>query len=179
VRRLALSFLLLAAAGCNPSGAPIPCPEAAVARFQFTGTLTDVACASGGPAAGVNTLFPPSIVPFEAIISYTPGGAGAAVCPLNKRAEPFMGTHGGPGGDHVDVSLQTSSYVSDCGLCAAIDVQQVVGDLQRDQAGTPIAFTGTLVDTFTLDTSVAGATCAPCGTPCHGTYALTTLPLAN
>jgi hypothetical protein len=176
VRRLALSFLLLAAAGCNPSGAPIPCPEAAVARFQFSGTLVDVGCVSGGPAAGVNTLFPGSIS-FEAIISYTPGGVGAAVCPVNKRAEPFMGTHGGSTGDHVDVSLQTSSYVSDCGLCAAIDVQHVVGDLQRDQGGTPTGFIGTLTDTFTLDTSVAGATCAPCVTPCHGSYDLTTLPV--
>jgi hypothetical protein len=180
VRRLApaLLSLLWTVTGCNPSGAAAPCPAAGVARFQFTGVLTEAACTSGGPIGGVNALYP-SPISFSAEISYTPGGVGAAICPDKSRADPMVGTHSGAGGDRLDVSLQTSGFVSACNLCAAVFVQQIVGDLQRDQGGTPIGFTGTLTDSFALDTTVAGADCTPCVTPCHGTYALTTAPLAT
>ena len=170
----ALLLLPLLAAGCNQEPEGFPCPGSPVATFSFSGTLALVSCAAGAPAAGVNALFP-ATVEFAGTVTSFSSGTAAALCVARPDAEPLTGTGAA---DAIDVSLETrGALLSGCNaLCAVTVHQQVAGTVQRDPGGAPSGFTGTLVDEQTQDPAVAGASCAPCTTPCRATYALSALP---
>jgi hypothetical protein len=172
--RPACLLLTLLAAGCSQSVESIPCPASPVAFLHVQGLLTQVSCAGGAPAAGVNSLFP-STVDFYGTVTFAPGGSTAALCLASPGAEPLVGTRTA---DQVDVSLTTTgALLSGCDAACAVTVaQRVTGTLQRDPGGAPTGFTGELQDVETLDPAVPGAACGPCATPCQATYALTGLP---
>jgi hypothetical protein len=165
-----LSFL----AACSDQAEAVPCPGLPVASLALVGTRTLTSCADGGPAAGVNQLYPAD-VSFSATISYSASGSGAALCVARPRAEPLVGARVG---DQVDLMLETRGAVlAACSASCAVTIRQrVTGTLQRDPAGLPSGFSGTLVDQATLDGAVAGADCAPCTTPCQASYLLSGLP---
>lgn len=170
----ALLLLPLLAAGCNQEAEGFPCPGTPVTTLAFSGTLSQVSCAAGAPAAGTNALFPVKVDFSGTVTSYS-SGAAAALCVIRPNAEPLTGTRVA---DDIDVSLETrGALLSGCNpLCAVTVRQQVAGTLQRDPGGAPSGFTGTLVDEETQDPAVAGADCTPCTTPCRATYALSALP---
>jgi hypothetical protein len=173
-RRLAAALLLpLIAAGCSESVAAVSCPGLPLATFAFEGKRAAVTCAGGAPAAGIETLYPPT-VSFTGTIT-SASGATAALCVTRPWAEPLVGTRAA---DLIDVSLETrGALLSGCNArCAVTVLQQVTGSLQRDPGGAPTAFTGALVDRATLDGTVAAADCQPCTTPCQASYDLTGLP---
>jgi hypothetical protein len=171
-RRPACLLLTLLAAGCSQSIESVPCPGSPVAFLRFKGPLTQVSCAGGAPAAGVNSLFPPS-VDFTGSIIFTTGGSTAALCITSPNAEPLVGTQ-----SPFDVSLTTTgALLSGCNAACAVTVtQRVTGTLQRDPGGAPAGFTGELQDLETQDPTVGGAACSPCTTPCQATYALAGVP---
>jgi hypothetical protein len=55
----------------------------------------------------------------------------------------------------------------------------MTGVLARVGDAAPTGFSGEFTDQASVDTSVTGATCAPCTTPCQATYLLTGLPLVT
>jgi hypothetical protein len=176
VRRpaLALWLLPLLAAGCSESAERYPCPGVPVVTLAFRATRTAVACVAGGPVAGVNSLYPAE-VDFTGTIAYSASSSGAALCLARSRAEPLVGAQVA---DQLDVSLDTrGALLAACNTaCAVFAHQQVIGTVSRDAGGAPTGFTGTLLDQATLDSTVAGASCSPCTTPCQASYALTGLP---
>ncbi len=173
VRRHASALLLLslAAAGCTDSVETFPCPGLPVTTIAFKGTRSLVECAAGGPAAGLNSLYPATI-DFTGSLSYAASGVAAAICGINPGAEPLVGTHLA---DLLDVALETrGALVGACNPRCGVTVRQrVSGTLARDGTGAPSSFTGTLTDQATLDGTIAGADCTPCSTPCQATYLLT------
>jgi hypothetical protein len=172
VRRLApaLQLVLLLAAGCKPPVESFPCPGNPVGVFALRGTLQSVSCAGGGPAAGVDALYPAQF-DLTGIIAYSSTGDGAALCSAVARAEPLVGTQVA---DQVDLALDTrGALLGGCSARCAVTVhQRVTGTVQRDAAGAPTGFTGTLLDRATLDDTILGADCAPCTTPCQASYLL-------
>ncbi len=176
MRRLAPALLLLPllAAGCKETPESFPCPGTPVATFAFNGTRTEVSCKDGAPAAGTNSVYP-ATVSFTGTISHLTSGGSAALCVARPRAEPLIGTLVS---DALDVALDTrGALFGECDPRCAVTVrQQVNGTLQRDPGGVAVGFTGTLLDTATLDITVPGAFCNQCVTPCHASYALTGLP---
>jgi hypothetical protein len=176
VRRLAPALLILplVAAGCREAIETFPCPGSAIATFDFTGTRSQVTCAAGAPAAGVNALYPATVA-FTGTLTATASGAGAALCLDHARAEPLLGTLAT---DQVDVALQTrGALLAGCSAtCAVTTHQQVTGAVLRGAGGAPSGFSGTLLDQATLDATVTGASCSPCTTPCQATYLLSGLP---
>ena len=177
-RRLPASLLLtLLAAGCSQAVDSIPCPASPVAILAFQGIRTDVTCAAGAPAAGVNSLYP-ATRDFTGTITFAPGGSTAALCVASPGAEPLVGTRTA---DQVDVALTTTgALLSGCNAaCAVTVVQRVTGTLLRDPGGAPTGFTGELQDVETQDPAVPRASCTPCTTPCQATYVLTALPAAR
>jgi len=178
VRRLLPASLLLTllAAACSETVAVIPCPGSPVATFQFTNApLTLARCDSGGPAAGMNALYP-ATVSFTGTVSYAASGNVAALCNIHPGAEPLVGTQVA---DQLDLALGTrGALLSGCNAACAVTVQQrVTGTLLRDPGGAPSGFTGELVDEQKQDPAVPAADCSPCGTPCQARYALTGLPV--
>jgi len=177
LRRLTPALFLLPffAAGCNASPETYPCPGTPVATFAFGGTRAQMSCAGGAPAAGANAIYPDQITTFTGTISAASSSATAALCVARPGAEPLVGTLLA---DTLDVALDSrGALLAGCNARCAVTIhQQVTGTLLRQPDGTPSGFTGTLVDQATLDTTVAGADCTPCTTPCTATYALSSPP---
>jgi len=171
VRRHASVLLLLplVAAGCTETAVTFPCPGTPVALVALSGPLTQVGCAAGIPAAGMNAIYP-ATVSFSGTIAYA--GSGAALCDIGPSAEPLVGTQVA---DAIDVTLETrGALLGACNARCAVTVrQQLTGTLRRGPLGAPSSFDGTLTDTASVDASVTGADCTPCTTPCQATYQLT------
>jgi hypothetical protein len=166
----------LLAAGCTEPVAAVTCPGSPVSTLEFAGSRTLVECAGGGPAAGVNALYPDT-VKFTGTLSYATGTT-AALCGVHPGAEPLVGTQVA---DQIDVSLETrGALLSACSArCGVTVLQQVTGTLARGPADAPAGFSGTLTDQATLDATIPGADCTPCVTPCRATYLLTGTPPAT
>ena len=164
----ALALLLLGACAEDVQR----CPGLAEGTFTFTATRTAAACAQGGPAAGLDALYPPTFT-FAATVAFATEGSAAAVCTLRRASAPLSGTHQG---DEVAVALDTGGAVY--GACAAtcgVTVHQALaGTLVRDPvSGEATGFTGTLTE---VGTATAGAACGPCTSPCQATWAVTAGP---
>jgi hypothetical protein len=163
----ALGLAALALAACAEDAQR--CPGVAEGTLTFSATRTLAACAAGGPAAGLDALYPPAFT-FTAIVAFATEGPGAAVCTLRRSSTPLSGTHQG---DDLAVAVDTGGAVY--GACAAtcgVAVRQALaGTLTRDPAsGAVTGFTGTLTE---VGEAAAGAACAPCTAPCTATWAVT------
>ncbi len=163
-------LLLLAAvlAGCGRSNEP-RCRGLALATFTFQAALPDPTLLSDpGLACGFDPSSAP-LSPFTATVAVDPGGGTAAwLCTGRPLAEPLEGTLVG---DALDVSLSnTGAVLTQCADgCAVGASERVTGTLLRGPDGTPMGFTGRLLETFT---AVSAAACGACGAGCDVAYPL-------
>ena len=168
---LAAAWLSLSCAGARSD-----CPGNDLGGLQLVGTRTSAACAAGGPASGIDGLYPPTVL-VGAVFAYSAQGSGAAVCLDRAGAVPFVGTRtAAGGGDLLEVAVDTAGAVlAGCAANCAVTVRQVLGGtLTRDPvSGAPAGFAGTLTETTTTAPSDA---CLPCTLPCGATWALTGAP---
>jgi hypothetical protein len=147
------------------------CPGRVIAALALHGQLDPATSGCAVPPADGWT--PPDTLPvglpdgtFDAVFAWDDGAQQLAYCTGGSHAAVLRGTQTG---DHLraEVTLPGAVLAACAATCTPLMTVVVEGDLAA--TGSPVAFSGTLTETFDGSTG----DCGPCQLPCRSTYVLT------
>lgn len=162
---LAVALALAGLAGCASSPGE-PCPGELLAALRVEGVRDDAGTGCVSPPDG-GWSAPAALAPFDATFRWDAETGTLAYCAGGPHAAVLRGTRDG---DHLRAAVTVPGAV--LGRCAATCLPLMTVEIEGDLSGgggAPLAFAGTLTETF----DGGAGPCGACQLPCASRYAVT------